>query len=112
MGEYKVTIPVLIANQELSATIYIPNTAYEHDGDACEIHIWLSASDLRYFTDDAICCALEQQFSKISQTMRSAVHKIADLYNIILSDDAECFGIHKGMFYFMFSGTSGYRVRQ
>lgn len=110
MGEYNVRIPVLIAHCELEASIYIPNTAYESDGDACEIHIWLDDSDIQYLCDGkAFRDKVEHQFSCVAELMRESAYKIADLYGIALMDDSECFGITDGKLYFMFTGHWAHR---
>jgi hypothetical protein len=103
MKEVKSNMSIEVDGEYMDVSIYIPETADDDNGDACELHIFLKENSIiRLCAGDAMTSIVEQMALLKSKLVRR-VHAIGLQYDVVFGDN-ECFGVVDGKLYLMFFG--------
>lgn len=103
MKEVKSNMSIEVGGGYVDVSIYIPTTADDDNGDACELHIFLKETDIMSLCDGDEMTSVVEQMALIKSKLIRRVHAIGMQYGVVFGDN-ECFGIADGKLYLMFFG--------
>lgn len=103
MKVIKSNMSIEVDGAHLDVSLYIPETADDADGDACELHIFLNETNIINLCAENDAENIVEQMALLKSKLVRRVYAIGLQYDAVFGDN-ECFGVVDGKLYLMFFG--------
>ena len=105
MKAIKETMSIEVDGDWLEVSMYVPETADEEHGDACEMHIYFNGKSIANLCEANNYANIVEQMALLKSKVWHRVTAIGLQYNTAFGDN-ECFGISDGKLYLIFFWSS------